>query len=98
VKLGYNEQTFKHQGFEPSPQKISDYAVGNSYTSKPYDRFDDCKFKTAYVNLTSEFSLASMDHQVLFGMNCLDYYYRQLKTNVDSVDFLPWEALMMFFN
>jgi iron complex outermembrane receptor protein len=92
VKLGYNEQTFKRQRFESSPQKTSDYVVGDSYTSKPYDRFDDWKFKTAYVDLTGEFSLASMEHQVLFGMNSLDYYYGQLKTNADSVDFIPGEA------
>jgi iron complex outermembrane receptor protein len=88
LKVGYNEQTFERQRFESSPQKPDDYLVSDSYTSKPYDRFDDWQFKTAYIDLTGEFSTASVDHQVLFGVNYLDYYYGQLKTNADSVNFV----------
>ena len=47
VKLGYNEQTFERQRFESAPRKPNDYQVGDSYTSRPYDRFDDWQFTTA---------------------------------------------------
>ena len=92
VKLGYNEQTFERQRFESAPKKPSDYVVGDSYTSKPYDRFDDWQFKTAYLDLTGEFSLGSTDHQVLFGMNSLDYYYGQLRIKAQPVDFIEGQA------
>ena len=92
VKLGYNQQTFERQRFESSPKKPSDYTLGDSYTSKPYDRFDDWQFKTAYVDLTGELSFGSTEHQVLFGMNKLDYYYGQLKTNGQPVNYIPGQA------
>ena len=92
VKLGYNEQTFERQRFESAPKKPSDYQVGDSYTSKPYDRFDDWQFKTAYIDLIGEFTLASTEHQVLFGMNSLDYYYGQLRTKADPVDYTPGQS------
>ncbi|TPH18134.1 TonB-dependent receptor [Litorilituus lipolyticus] len=89
VKLGYNEQTFERQRFESAPKKPADYQLGDSYTSKPYDRFDDWQFKTAYIDLTGEFTLASTEHQVLFGMNSLDYYYGQLRTKADPIEYTP---------
>ncbi|MCM2679252.1 TonB-dependent receptor [Echinimonas agarilytica] len=89
MKVGYNEQTFERQRFESSPRKPSDYVEGDSYTSNPYDRFDDWKFKTAYVDLVGQFSIASTEHQVLVGMNSLDYYYGQLRVTAPSVDYVP---------
>jgi iron complex outermembrane receptor protein len=88
IKLGYNEQTFERQRFESAPKKPSDYILGDNYTSNPYDRFDDWQFKTAYIDLTGEFSIASTEHQVLFGMNSLDYYYGQLRIRADTVDYI----------
>lgn len=84
IKAGYNEQTFERQRFESTPIKPDDYVVGDSYESRPYDRFDDWQFKTAFVDLTGEFSIGSTDHQILVGMNKLDYYYDQLRVAVDS--------------
>ena len=92
VKLGYNQQTFERQRFESAPQKPADYSIGNSYTSKPYDRFDDWQFKTAYLDLTGELSLGSTEHQILLGANRLDYYYGQLKVKASAVDFTPGQA------
>jgi len=89
LKFGYNEQSFERQRFESSPKKTSDYQEGDTYTSKPYDRFDDWQFKTHYIDLVGEFSFASVDHQLLVGVNRLDYYYGQLKTNADPVDYTP---------
>jgi len=87
VKLGYNEQNFSRQRFESSPKKPSDFVEGDSYTSKPYDRFDDWQFKTMFADFVGEFELAGMDHQLLIGANSLDYYYGQLKTNGDSFEY-----------
>lgn len=87
VKLGYNEQNFSRQRFESSPKKPSDFVEGDSYTSKPYDRYDDWQFKTMFADFIGEFELAGMEHQLLIGANSLDYYYGQLKTNADSFEF-----------
>ncbi|MBE0419195.1 TonB-dependent siderophore receptor [Pseudoalteromonas nigrifaciens] len=87
VKLGYNEQTFERQRFESSPSKPSNFIEGDSYTSKPYDRFDDWQFKTAFVDFIGEFETFGIQHQLLVGANSLNYYYGQLKTNADSFSF-----------
>jgi iron complex outermembrane receptor protein len=87
VELGYNEQNFERQRFESSPKKISTFAEGDTYTSKPYDRFDDWQFKTAFIDFTGEFTLANVEHQLLIGANSLDYYYGQLKVNGESIDY-----------
>ena len=84
VKAGYNEQTFERQRFESAPSKPGDYTVGNSYTYRPYDRFDDWQFKTAYIDLTGQFSTGDIEHEILVGANSLDYYYGQLRTRVDE--------------
>jgi iron complex outermembrane receptor protein len=87
VALGYNEQSFKRQRFESSPKKPTIFLEGDSYTSKPYDRFDDWQFKTAFIDFTGEFTLAGLDHQLLIGANSLDYYYGQRKVNGESIDY-----------
>jgi len=87
VKLGYNKQNFSRQRFESSPKKPSDFVEGDSYTSKPYDRFDDWQFETMFADFVGEFELAGMEHQLLIGANSLDYYYGQLKTNGDSFEY-----------
>lgn len=89
VKAGYNEQTFERQRFESAPSKPSDYVLGDSYKYRAYDRFDDWQFKTAFVDVTGEFSTGDIEHQLLIGANSLDYYYGQLRTRVDSVSYTP---------
>jgi iron complex outermembrane receptor protein len=92
IELGYNEQDFQRQRFESSPKKPSTFIEGDAYTSKPYDRFDDWQFKTAFIDLVGEFSLAGIEHQLLIGANSLDYYYGQLKVNADSVSYSSGQA------
>ncbi|MBB1378704.1 TonB-dependent siderophore receptor [Pseudoalteromonas sp. SR43-2] len=87
VKLGYNEQTFERQRFESSPSRNSYDAQTNTYTSNPYDRFDDWQFKTAFIDFIGEFEMAGIQHQFLIGANSLDYYYGQLRTSADSFSF-----------
>ncbi|RYV01912.1 TonB-dependent siderophore receptor [Shewanella sp. OPT22] len=92
VKLGYNEQSFKRQRFESSPSRPENYSVGDSYDSKPYDRFDDWQFKTTYLDLTGEIEIAKTQHQLLFGINRLDYSYGQLRTKAGTVSFTPGQV------
>ncbi|WP_105216212.1 TonB-dependent siderophore receptor [Pseudoalteromonas sp. T1lg22] len=92
LRLGYNEQTFERQRFESAPRKPSDYQVGDSYNSRPYDRFDDWQFTTAYIDFIGDFQLAGMQHQLLIGANSLDYYYGQLRTSADAIDYIPGQT------
>ena len=92
LKLGYNQQTFERQRFESAPKKPADYQLGDSYTSKPYDRFDDWQFKTAFIDLIGEVSIANTQHQILLGVNSLDYYYGQLRTMASPVDYIPGQT------
>lgn len=87
VNLGYNEQTFERQRFESAPRKPSDFIEGDSYQSRPYDRFDDWQFKTAFIDFIGEFETLGVHHQLLVGVNSLDYYYGQLRTSADTINF-----------
>ncbi|KAF7774661.1 iron complex outermembrane recepter protein [Pseudoalteromonas marina] len=92
VKLGYNEQTFERQRFESAPRKPGNYVEGDSYESRPYDRFDDWQFKTAFIDFIGEFETAGVHHQLLIGANSLDYYYGQRRTSADSFNFIAGQA------
>lgn len=89
MTFGYNEQTFERQRFESAPRKPSDYVVGDSYESRPYDRFDDWQFNTMYFDVKGEFNTGSIRHNLLVGANSLDYYYGQLRVKAASVDYTP---------
>ena len=92
VNLGYNEQTFERQRFESAPRKPSNFMEGDSYESRPYDRFDDWQFTTAFIDFIGEFETAGVDHQFLIGANSLDYYYGQLRTTSDYVYYSAGES------
>lgn len=81
VAIGYNKQTFERQRFESSPKKPSGFNEGDQYTSKPYDRFDDWQFTTKFIDFTGEFEFAGVEHQLLIGLNSLDYSYDQVKAD-----------------
>ena len=87
INLGYNEQSFERQRFESAPKYNENFIEGDSYTSNPYDRFDDWQFKTAYIDLSADLTLAGMNHQLLVGANGLDYYYGQLRVSGESFDY-----------
>jgi len=92
IKLGYNEQSFERQRFESSPNLASNYQLGDSYSSSPYDRHDDWKFKTAYIDINGEITLGGFEHNLLFGANSLDYYYGQLIERGDAITFTPGQT------
>jgi iron complex outermembrane receptor protein len=87
VNLGYNKQTFERQRFESAPRKPATFKQNDSYQSRPYDRFDDWQFKTAFIDFIGELDTFGVQHQLLIGANSLDYYYGQLRTSADSFDF-----------
>ena len=87
VSIGYNQQTFERQRFESAPKKPSDFNEGDEYISKPYDRFDDWQFTTAFIDFIGEFELGGVEHQLLIGANSLDYYYGQLRIVGESITY-----------
>ncbi|MFT6248041.1 MAG: iron complex outermembrane receptor protein [Cognaticolwellia sp.] len=88
VTLGYNKQTFERQRFESSPKYGSTFNVeGDSYTSNPYDRFDDWQFTTTFIDFVGEFEFAGVSHQLLIGANSLDYSYDQVKANGTAITY-----------
>lgn len=89
MTFGYNEQTFERQRFESAPRKPADYVQGDSYQSRPYDRFDDWQFKTMYFDVKGEFNTGSIRHNLLVGANSLDYYYGQLRVSADRINYTP---------
>ncbi|MBQ4834118.1 TonB-dependent receptor [Pseudoalteromonas sp. MMG010] len=92
VNLGYNEQTFERQRFESAPSRNSYNEQENTYTSSPYDRFDDWQFTTAFIDFIGEFETAGIHHQFLIGANSLDYYYGQLRTSGESFSLSPGQS------
>jgi len=87
LTIGYNKQTFERQRFESSPRMPADHVAGESYSSSPYDRFDDWQFETVFADVTGEFSTGGIEHTVLIGANYLDYYYGQLRVRSGSIDY-----------
>ncbi|WP_440874605.1 TonB-dependent siderophore receptor [Thalassotalea sp. PLHSN55] len=87
LKAGINKQNFERQRFESAPKYNENVEHGQSYTSRPYDRFDDWEFSTAYLDLTADLTLAGMNHQLLIGANGLNYYYQQTKYDGQSFDY-----------
>lgn len=74
VKAGYNRQDFKRFDVESYP-KFDDYEEKNVIKHKGNDRSDNWVFDTAYVDVTTDFSLLDTDNTLLIGANYLDYSY-----------------------
>ena len=87
ISLSYNKQTFERQRFESAPKKPKMFKEGDEYTSKPYDRFDDWQFTTKYIDITGEFELAGLQHNLLIGANSLNYYYGQLRVKSTPITY-----------
>ena len=93
VAVGYNKQTFERQRFESAPEKKpKGFVEGDTYTSKPYDRFDDWQFTTTFIDFSGEFELAGIEHNLLIGGNSLDYYYGQLRVKATPMKYSAGQA------
>ena len=85
LKTGYNDQEFNRNRFDSSPYYDAD-ALTSGYKIRPFDRFDDWGHKTAYMDITGEFELAGIEHQLLVGGNYLKYNYGQLRERGGYID------------
>ncbi|MCE0558279.1 TonB-dependent siderophore receptor [Motilimonas sp. E26] len=80
LSVAYNHQDFERRDVESfSDAKSYDPATGQ-FKYRGYDRWDNWRFDTAYVDLTGQVTAMGMDHQLLVGANWLKYYYvRQIQ-------------------
>ncbi|MGR4989270.1 TonB-dependent siderophore receptor [Vibrio rotiferianus] len=74
VKAGYNRQDFKRFDVESYP-KFDRYEEDGTIKHKGNERSDNWVFDTAYVDVTTDFSLFGTDNTFLVGANYLDYSY-----------------------
>ncbi|WP_104025011.1 TonB-dependent siderophore receptor [Vibrio hyugaensis] len=74
VKAGYNRQDFKRFDVESYP-KFDMYEENGTIKHKGNERSDHWVFDTAYVDVTTDFSLFGTDNTFLVGANYLDYSY-----------------------
>ncbi|HHP0480557.1 TPA: TonB-dependent siderophore receptor [Vibrio campbellii] len=74
VKAGYNRQDFKRFDVESYP-KFDMYEEDGTIKHKGNERSDHWVFDTAYVDVTTDFSLFGTDNTFLVGANYVDYSY-----------------------
>ncbi|PIB10871.1 TonB-dependent siderophore receptor [Vibrio rotiferianus] len=74
VKAGYNRQDFKRFDVESYP-KFDMYEKDGTVKHKGNERSDNWVFDTAYVDVTTDFSLFGTENTLLVGVNYLDYSY-----------------------
>ncbi|MFN1650522.1 TonB-dependent siderophore receptor [Vibrio rotiferianus] len=74
VKAGYNRQDFKRFDVESYP-KFDMYEKDGTIKHKGNERSDNWVFDTAYVDVTTDFSLFGTENTLLVGANYLDYSY-----------------------
>ncbi|CAH1575124.1 TonB-dependent siderophore receptor [Vibrio rotiferianus] len=74
VKAGYNRQDFKRFDVESYP-KFDMYEKDGTVKHKGNERSDNWVFDTAYVDVTTDFSLFGTENTLLVGANYLDYSY-----------------------
>ncbi|EDP57811.1 TonB-dependent siderophore receptor [Vibrio sp. AND4] len=74
VKAGYNRQDFNRFDVESYPN-FETYEQNGKIKHKGNDRTDNWVFDTAYLDVTTGFSLLGSDNTLLVGANYLDYSY-----------------------
>ncbi|MFN1618279.1 TonB-dependent siderophore receptor [Vibrio rotiferianus] len=74
VNAGYNRQDFKRFDVESYP-KFDMYEKDGTVKHKGNERSDNWVFDTAYVDVTTDFSLFGTENTLLVGANYLDYSY-----------------------
>ncbi|MGI2897476.1 TonB-dependent siderophore receptor, partial [Vibrio alginolyticus] len=74
VKAGYNRQDSKRFDVESYP-KFDQYEELNTIKHRGNDRSDNWVFDTAYIDVTTDFTLFGTENTLLVGANYLDYSY-----------------------
>ncbi|GLP95591.1 TonB-dependent siderophore receptor [Paraferrimonas sedimenticola] len=93
MKVGANHQLFYRQRFDSLPSASSYNSETGEYTLSPFDREDDWQFKTFYVDFTGTVDLAGMEHNLLFGMNGVDYFYQTRRDRGSKITVTPGQPL-----
>ena len=92
VKAGYNRQYFKRFDVESYP-KFDKYDQDGTIKHKGNERSDHWVFDTAYVDVTTDFSLFGTDNTFLVGANYLDYSYDRFMAFHDGEYVLAGETV-----
>ncbi|CAM2984192.1 TonB-dependent siderophore receptor [Vibrio mytili] len=74
VKAGVNRQDFKRFDVESYP-RYDQYEEDGTVKHKGNERTDNWVFDTAYVDVTTNYSILGTDNTLLVGANYLDYKY-----------------------
>ncbi|MGU3844408.1 TonB-dependent siderophore receptor, partial [Vibrio diabolicus] len=78
VKAGYNRQDFKRFDVESYPG-FDTYDQDTKIDHSGNERKDNWVFDTAYIDVTTDFSLFGTDNTFLVGANYLEYTYDRLQ-------------------
>lgn len=92
VKAGYNRQDFKRFDVESYPS-FSKYAQDNKIIHSGNERTDNWVFDTAYLDVTTDFSLLGSENTFLIGANYLDYKYDRFQEYYSTVEIEPGQTV-----
>ena len=92
VKAGYNRQDFKRFDVESYPS-FSKYAQDNKIIHSGNERTDNWVFDTAYLDVTTDFSLLGSENTLLIGANYLDYKYDSFQEYYSTVEIEPGQTV-----
>ena len=92
VKAGYNRQDFKRFDVESYPS-FSKYAQENKIIHSGNERTDNWVFDTAYLDVTTDFSLLGSENTFLIGANYLDYKYDRFQEYYSTVEIEPGQTV-----
>ncbi|GEM77414.1 TonB-dependent siderophore receptor [Vibrio sagamiensis] len=87
VKASYNRQDFKRFDVESYPS-FEEYEQTGQIKHKGNERSDHWVFDTAYLDITTDFSLFETSNSLLIGVNYLDYNYDRSMAFYDA-EFVP---------
>lgn len=93
VKAGYNRQDFKRFDVESYP-KFDNYDKDGVIRHKGNDRSDNWVFDTAYIDVTTDFTLFGTENTLLVGANYLDYSYDRFMAFHNEASIAPGETVL----
>ncbi|MGR5530008.1 TonB-dependent siderophore receptor [Vibrio alfacsensis] len=92
VKAGYNRQDFERFDVESYPS-FSKYAQDNKIIHSGNERTDNWVFDTAYLDVTTDFSLLGSENTFLIGANYLNYKYDRFQEYYSTVEIEPGQTV-----
>ncbi|MDH5895839.1 TonB-dependent siderophore receptor [Vibrio splendidus] len=94
LSTGFNYQDFERTDVESFPgfDNLNPDGTGTVSHGGSH-RQDNWRFRTAYLDVVSDFELVGMEHQFLVGSNWLGYSYKRDQLGYNSVDVAPGESV-----